>query len=68
LLLYPLRDVLHWLWSHDRHPACEFAESQIRRSAAVEKIERVLRFSSASLNRICIQQKTDVWWRNEHQQ
>ena len=48
---YLLLDLLEGLWSDDRHPADQFGQRQIRRTAAVEKIERVLRFSRESLNR-----------------
>lgn len=66
-MLYLLCDILNGLRSDDCHPG-EFAQSQIRSAAAVEKIERVLRLACASLNRIRVQQVADIRFRGEPKQ
>ena len=66
-MLYLLCDILNGLRSDDRHPS-EFAQSQIGRAAAVEKIERVLGLACASLDRIRVQQVADIRFRGEPQQ
>ena len=61
-------DIRNWLGNDDRHPPNEFAQREIRRAAALEKIDRVLGFSRASLNWIGIQHEAYIWLRNEREQ
>ena len=54
-------DVVNCLGSDNYHPADQFTQGQIRYTAAVKKIERVLGFARASLNRIGVEQIAHIW-------